>query len=251
MKKSGFIKFILFFLFLSVISNASADELKIGITYDIPPYIMNEGTAGLEIDILREGLKSYGYTFTTEQHSYKELETAVTKLGLDAAAGVRYLDDGTFYSDNFITFENYAISKQKADMEIATVEDLVGLNIVTWQNAHRDLGDDFAKYFSPNIKTDYIKKYHEEPDQREQVKMFWLGGADVIIIDKAIFIWLTKELSAEIDINDEPAYHKIFPLVTEFQVNFADRQIRDDFNEGLKQIRKTGIYQKIFHRYLQ
>ncbi len=63
-----------------------------------------------------------------------------------------------------------------------------------------------------------------------------------------IFQWQTKQLSNQVDATEGIVYHKIFSEKTEFQVNFKERQIRDDFNEGLKHIREKGIYQQIFDK---
>jgi len=228
-----------------------AEELEIGFSYDIPPFVMNNGTDGLELEILREALKYRGHSFSVQQYSYKELEVAVARLGLDAAAGVRETDDGTYYSDNFVAFENYAITKKGSGIVLASVEDLRGKNIVTWQNAHRDLGRDFAAMFSPDVKAPYMETYHELPVQKDQVSLFWRKDGTVLIIDKSIFIWFSKQLSRQMDVTDKVVYHKIFPIPTVFQVNFKSRKIRDDFNEGLKHIRRRGIYEQIFENYLK
>lgn len=109
------------------------------------------------------------------QCSYKRLEIIVAKMGLDAAAAVRETDDGTYYSDNFIAFENYAITKKRSGIILDSISDLKGKSIITRQNAHRDLGEEFASLFSPDVKEPYMKKYYEIPVQKEQARMFWTG----------------------------------------------------------------------------
>ena len=66
------IKFCLTFLLLSSITSqvANAKELIIGFSYDIPPYIADNATSGLEIDIVRDALKYKGHTFKPQQFSY-------------------------------------------------------------------------------------------------------------------------------------------------------------------------------------
>jgi len=229
---------------------AFSKELVIAFSYDIPPFVIDKGTKGMEIDIVKEALKHKGHTFKIIQCSYKRLQIAVLKMGMDGAAGVRKMEDGTFYSNNFIVFKNFAITKKKAGVTINKISDLKDKNIYAWQNAYKDLGEDFKALFSPDVTAPYRKKYKEIPDQRNQVKSFWNGRGDrVIIIDEAIFKWFTKQLSTEIDTREELVFHKIFQSNTKFQVNFKELKFRDDFNEGLKYIQEKGIYQTILNLY--
>lgn len=247
-KTFGFATAFSFLVFFDLI--VCAEELEIAFSYDIPPYVMDNGTKGLEPEIVKEALKYKGHIFTVKQCSYKGLAIAVSQNRFDGAAAVKEIDDGTYYSDNFISFKNYAITKEKAGIILNNISDLKGKNIVTWQNAYRDLGEKFASLFSPNVKASYMEKYHETPVQKEQVRLFWTLEGEVIIIDKSIFIWFTKQLSKTGLVTDKPVYHALFPDKTEFRVNFKSKKIRDDFNEGLKYIRQKGIYQKIFDNHL-
>jgi polar amino acid transport system substrate-binding protein len=254
-KEEAMVRFLLLtMLLVSIIclhsTFASSKALVIGFSYNIPPFVMDNGTKGLEIDIVKEAFKHKGHTFKVVQLSYKRLQIAVLKMGLDGAAAVRKTDDKTFYSDNFIAFRNFAITKKKAGLIINKISDLKDKNIYAWQNAYKDLGEEFKTLFSPQVTALYRKKYKEVPVQMNQVKAFWQGRGDrVIVIDEAIFKWFTKQLSTEIDTRDELVYHKIFQSDTKFQVNFKEVKIRDDFNEGLKYIKEKGIYQKILIRY--
>lgn len=228
----------------------SAASLTIAFSYDIPPFIMENGTRGLEIDIVREALKRSGHTFTTVQCSYRRLQIAVLQMNVDAAAAVRELKDGTYYSDNFIAFKNYAISKKRSGFTIESIPDLKGKTIYTWQNAYRDLGDEFKSIFSPNATLPPGTNYYEIPVQKKQVELFWMGRGDsVIIIDEAIFKWFTKQMAETINPAEEVVYHNIFDATTEYQISFKDRQIRDDFNRGLEQIRRSGLLKKLTDAY--
>lgn len=247
------IKFCITFLLLSSVTSplANAKELLIGFTYDIPPYIAEKATSGLEIEIAREALNHKEHTFKPKQYSYSQLDVAVTQKGMDAAAAVQKKDDGTFYSDNFIAFKNYAFTKKNSGITINGIADLKGKTIVAWQDAYRELGPEFETLFSPTVEMPYIKKYVEIPDQAKQVEMFWNNEAEVIVIDESIMIWFTKNLPNKTGPVEELAYYNIFGDKTEFRVSFKDQKIRDDFNEGLKYIREKGTYQQIFDKYLK
>lgn len=257
MKKqlSGFtasLALIFFSISLLVLSHAFAKDITVAFTNDIPPFIMKNATEGLEVDIIQAALEHKGHSIQkTIQCPYKRLERIVARKEADAAASVRQKNDDTFYSDNFIAFENYAITQKKSKIVLGSIADLKGKTIFTWQNAHRDLGPEFAALFAPTVAEPYIKNYHEIAVQEGQVRMFWRDPLAVIIIDKSIFIWFTKKYAPKALSGDEIVYNELFPIPTEFQVNFQSETIRDDFNEGLKYIRENGIYQAIFDKYLK
>lgn len=225
-------------------------KLEIAFSLDIPPYVMDQAAAGIEIETVRGALEQTGYTFETRQFSYHDLADAVQKHDLDAAATVIEKDDGTFYSANYVRFENYAFTKKAAGIDIERISDLKGKSIVAWENAYEDLGPEFEELFSPQANGSSHGSYREIADQAEQVAMFYRGEADVIVIDKAIMLWLAKQLSDKMDTSAELSDHDIFADKTEFRISFRSEQVRDDFNRGLRQIRENGVLQQIYSRYL-
>lgn len=225
-----------------------AKELVIAFGIDKPPFVFGQEQRGLEIDILREALKYKGYTIKVVHAPNYKLQTAVKEMGVDGAATVREANDGAFYSDNYIGFENYAVSKKRDRLKIDSVSDLKGKSLVAWENAYRDLGPQFEALFNPGIKDGYRRKYHEIASQREQNLMFWKNKAQVLIVDKTIFLWYRKTLAKDADTAPEVEFHDIFPTRTYFQVAFKDVKVRDDFNAGLRYIRSTGKYQELVDR---
>jgi polar amino acid transport system substrate-binding protein len=247
--------FVVIMIALIVTSMAQNRNKKLVIAFgmDKPPFVFDQEQRGLEIDIVREALKYKGYSFYVKHMPNNRLQVALLEMkNIDGVATVRKKDDGTYYSDNYITFENLAITKKKSGLVINTIADLKGLRIVSWQKSYRDLGPEFEKLFSPdppNNSPYFGKQYLEIASQRNQNKMFWTGRAEVIIVDKTIFEYYRKELSKQFNTSEEVVYHNIFPELTHYQVAFRDPQIRDDFNEGLKYLREKGIYQKLVDNY--
>jgi polar amino acid transport system substrate-binding protein len=225
-----------------------AKELVIAFTLDTPPYVKDDAKSGISIDLVRAALKPKGYTFTVRQMPYGELADAVETKGVDAAATVTESDNGTFYSKNYVAFHNVAITKKDAGIQLDTIADLKGKTIVAWQNAYEDLGPEFKSLFGPKVKAPYREKYREIADQKQQVEMFWKGDAEVIVIDRAVMRWFTKELAGQVDTSAPLEYHKIFRPQTRFRVDFKSKQVRDDFDAGLKELRSSGMYRKIYEK---
>lgn len=236
---------------LALASDTRAEELVIAFSLNTPPYVMDEAKSGIGPEIVRAALKPKGYTFTTRQMSYRKLADAVVKKGVDAATMVIKMDNGTYYSDKYITFRNCAITKKSSDIKIDTIADLKGKSIVAWENAYEVLGPEFQALFSPSVRAPYRKKYMEIADQKEQVEMFWKGEAEVIVIDESVMRYFTKELAGKIDVSQALDYHKIFPPKTHYRISFKSRQVRDDFNAGLEEIRLNGVEQEIYDKYLK
>lgn len=218
-------------------------KLVVAVSLDIPPYVMEKGTKGLEIDLMRAALKDHSLQFI--QMSYQELQGAIANKKADIAVAVR-LDssDGVFYSSNFLTFHNAAITKKANGLHIKTVADLKNHTVLTWQNADKELGKEFKQLFSPGGPAH--KNYKEVADQRKQVQLFWQGEGEVIVIDVSIFRHFTREMGQSMD---EVGIHSIFPPETRFRVGFKDAATRDLFNARLAEMRRSGAYQELLKRY--
>ena len=155
---------------------ATSKELDIAFGQSRPLYIYHELGIwrGIEIDIVRESLRYKGYSFKNEIHVVnKRLKKAVTTMGFDAAVSVQASNDGTYYSDSFITYKNIALSKKKDDVVINSTADLTKYTAVAWQNAYLNLGPEYENFFGPNTDKAILKKYSEFGDQERQNAFFW------------------------------------------------------------------------------
>ena len=217
-------------------------ELRVAISLDIPPFVMDNAASGLEVDIVRQALGDYSLRFI--QLPYEELQTAVLQKRLDVSVVVQPGDDGVHYSADFVNFVNYAISKKADALRIRSVSDLRDHKVLTWENAYLELGSEFEAMFSP--QSSQRKNYIEVADQKEQVRKFWEGKGTVIVIDQSIFTYFSGKLGHE---TEEVSFHAIFPPVTNFRVGFRDVTVRNRFNEGLATMCRNGEYARLLHRY--
>jgi len=250
---------LLMLLFTSTQVNSKA--LTVGFGANKPPFVYteNETHKGMEIDIVRAALDYKGHSIKKILlSSYTRLQFDVNHHHSDARAGVqkKNQDDGGFYSDNYIAFENYAISLKESNINLTAIEDLKNYSVVTWINAYLHLDSEFHAIYQPDSSIDH-KKYSEFADQAAQVEFFLRKRADVIVIDKSIFYWQLKSFKTGVkkdrlhDIleNQEYVFYNISNEPTTFRVNFSDKQIRDDFNEGLRYLKTSGKYQEILDKY--
>ena len=221
----------------------TAPKLTVAISPDLPPYVLKKADGGLEVDLLRQALPDHTLHFI--QMPYAELQTAVPSKRADVSVGVQqFSNDGVFYSDDFVTFENAAIAKKAAGLKIDSIADLANHKVLTWQDAYLELGPEFKRIFSPDSPN--RRNYVEVGDQTEQVRMFWSARSDIIVIDRNIFNYISKQLKHS---SSDVVYHSLFPPVTNFKVGFRDAALRDVFNRGLVRLCKSGSYAKVLERY--
>lgn len=223
-------------------SAAANPELLAAISLDIPPFVMDHAESGLEVDLVRKALGDATLQFI--QLSYEELQTAVQQQRADVSIGVQPGDAIIHYSADFVTFANYAISKQTDGFRIDSVADLRDHPLLTWENAYLELGSAFEELFDP--QSPQRDNYHEVADQEQQVRMFWEGEGRIIVIDRSIFDYFSRELGHT---PDEVSYSAIFPPVTPFKVGFRDAAMRDRFNAGLAAMCTSGAYDELLKRY--
>ena len=242
------IAFLSTILFASATVEASEKELTVAFGFNRPPFVYQDTKGewqGFEIELFKQALPAYKVV-RKEHISNRALEAALIR-GFDAAVTVQKVDDKAFYSDYFVAYENFAISRASDNLNIESFADLKGLSVVAWENAHKNLGPVFQGLFAGAMKS---KQYAEFKDQRKQSKFFWMKRSQVILVDKTIFLWYKNELKKELNTEDEVRFHKIFASDTKYFVKFKRKAVRDDFNSGLKKLRESGDYQKIVESYL-
>lgn len=240
------LKSLLFIGLLLVPASVYADQLTVGFSYAKPPFVFAEKsgdtsvTNGIELDIMRQALAVKGHTFKPRYISYKRLAYELGTKRIDAAATIQPENKEFFYSDQYVYFHNFAISKRPSKLAIRSLSDLTGKRLAAWQGAAHDLGPDFEAV------TKKATLYREFASQKQQVFLFLKDRLNVLIIDGNIFKYWAGVHG--VDVADFE-FNPIFGDRTTFTVGFSSKRLRDDFNEGLRAIRKTGAYDEIYQRY--
>lgn len=147
-----------------------------------------------------------------------------------------------FYSDNHIVCRNVAISLKKNRFNIRGIQDLKDKSVLAFQDATLYLGKDFASMAKQN------PNYREIAKQQLQINLIYSNRVDVIVLDKNIFYYHRKQ-NDMVDTSQPVDIWAIFPP-SPFSVAFVDKKVRDDFNEGLKQLRESGRYDQIVNKYI-
>jgi len=237
----------IFFCYIGLVflvQSAFSQEIKLALSLSIPPYVISENDSGIELDILKE---AFSLSNITVKPIYVPLARLNKQIETDEVDGSATILESlgfknVYYSDVYITYKNIAVSLKKNNINIKSIADLRNMDIITFQNAKKYLGLEFSQAVSQN------SSYYEFYDQEKQVKMLYKDRIQVIILDKNIFHYYRQNSVKEY--KKEIVTHEIFP-VNQYKIAFKDPKIRDKFNKGLKELKKSGRYNQIINKYLQ
>ena len=228
---------------------AQSDPLVIGVSFAIPPYVIKETDQGIELDILRQAFGVSGHQIRIKFLPLIRTFSLLEAGKIDGIINIKEgMVDGVFYSDEVITFQNCAISLAvRRYPDFKSLSFLRDKYIIAFQRAADILGRDFADIAADN------ERYEEVAAQEHQVIRMFLGRkADVVVMEKQIFNYYRKKILEDGTIGQRAeaavTYHEIFPP-THYRFAFRSRQIRDDFNHGLKTIRNNSQYDRIMYKY--
>lgn len=231
-------------------ASAVARDVSIGFAGHSAPFVMpDQDNPGISVEIAREALKLAGHDLKPMFQSYMRIEEEVKRGRLDGASAMPKGEKGLHYSEPCIAFDNVAIVRSRDDIAIREIDDLPGHRVVAWQNAHDHLGGRFQELFGRDVREDYRRRYFDLADQTAQVRMFWSGRADVIVIDDVIFDYMTSTMADDFDTGIPLERNRIFGGLTVFSIAFNDPELRNQFDAGLARLRADGGIEQIYQKY--
>jgi polar amino acid transport system substrate-binding protein len=229
---------------------AHAREVNMIFGLALPPYVIQESNSGFEVEIIRAALAAKGHTLKPTYASFLAAPRMLREKQADAAQrGSPELkeSDGFHYAgEPTVVYQDAAVSLKKNNLKIDGLADLKDKSIVSFQGATQFLGAEFAAAVKGNAN------YQESSNERRKLQMFYANSAQVYTGDINIFKYYRDSVKGDVDIKQEVVYHKVFPANTDVTRNavFLDKQVREDFNAGLKQLKSSGQYQQIIRKYV-
>ncbi|WP_324731559.1 substrate-binding periplasmic protein [Pseudomonas paeninsulae] len=242
-------RWLLLSLLLGISGPGSAAQVVMAFGEKIPPFCFPESDSGIELDVIGEALAFRGHKLEPRYFPLArvplafrrgEVDAAMTDLGQDLGAA------GAHYGNPAVIYDNVFISLNSRHLEINTPKDLKGLSVVAFPGAAR-------RYPEWLAATQKAGLYFEQNNQELQVLGLNKGRFDLVLSDKSIYRYfelllertnLFKAKTVDLHPFTEEAPQNYRPL-------FRDRQIRDDFNAGLEQLKASGRYQAIYDHYLK
>lgn len=246
----------IFISFSHSLEAAEGKTLKIGFSPEKPPFVMatrpytredydiHNRSTGILIDLVKAAFEGSPYRIKPVYASYKRIIANVEAGAIDGGEMGGGTRPTLYHSDVIHAFENFAITRKNDAIVLERIEDLEGLSVVAWQGASNELGDAYRKAVTAS------PFYHESTYPKGYCLMFFAQHVDVIVIADTIFQWWQSHLSSDYNTDIELVYHPLFPGTNPYTIGFHSKEVRDEFNRGLRRIREDGSYEKIVNRYL-
>ncbi len=228
---------------------APDDPVRLSVATTVEPYVIRVKDpeargAGFEVDIVREAFALEGIDVKFVYEPLKRTKISFMQKQVDGVMDVKkhYPEvQGAFFSVEYITYYNFAISLQSRKLVINTISGLAGKRVIGFQQARVAFGKEFQAMTEKN------PGYREMANQKSQISMLFLNRVDVIVLDRRIFRYHRERLK-DVPTGQPVTYHELFEP-SSFRIAFRDRKMRDAFNLGFKKIKESGRYKEIIDSY--
>ncbi|MEZ6963253.1 substrate-binding periplasmic protein [Aeromonas enteropelogenes] len=223
-----------------------AKPLRVGVSFAIPPYVIEGEKRGIELDLLTQAFTGTQYQL---QFEFLPLERTfrMFKSGkLDAIINVRPgMMDSRFLTQPVITFHNRVFTLY--DHPVTTLDELRHLRVTSFQRAKVILGEHFATMVSQN------PRYEEVAKQQGQVHQLLRGRVDAIVLEERVFYYYLDQLithphSGERYQRAQINQADLFPP-TIYHFAFRSPDTRELFDRQLAAMKQDGRYLKVFETY--
>lgn len=230
-------------------ASAQAATVLMAFGEKIAPYCFPESNSGIELEVIGEALAYRGHQLKPVyvplarvplEFKHHKVDAAMTDLGEDLhSAGAHYGDPAVVYDNVFITLKERQIRlEQPKDLEGYTVLSFQGANrrYPQWLDAVTQRGQFFA-----------------QANQELQVRTLERGRYDVVLSDRYIYRYHALQVEKADGTKLKPVTEHEFTKVNpnDYRPVFRDARIRDDFNAGLLQLKRSGRFKAIYDKYLQ
>ncbi|WP_299788219.1 ABC transporter substrate-binding protein [uncultured Shewanella sp.] len=233
---------MVFILSLPLICSVDARELVIA-SSEGPPHMIDDTHHGIDLDIVEAVLRRLGhdvsYEFMGLKRAHRELKLG--RVDVTAPVFMQADSDGSYISDSIVLYQPMVFSLKASGLNPATIADLQGHSLLTFQGAPGYFGEEFEQVAKGN-------SYQELTDMGAIAELLTKGRYEYAVLDKYIFYYYYRlnDKRRDVSIFTE---HKLIPPVPASSA-FHDATLRDEFNRELKLFMESQEYKQIFERYL-
>ncbi len=236
---------VLSFLFVSAAHSASqetpAELVKVGTIIHNPPYVFENPSAGIDVDIIREAF-AYSGISVEFVHAYLSRMGVLLDAGrIDAMTGYRSRADQCELSEPFGFWHNSIVVRSGLDATISGFDDLAGLKVGLFPQAKNVFGQGLVKA-SANFASETI--VFTTPSA---LRMLSYDRLDAYIGDS----WGLDYLFLQTKKANTPLPYRIAHAFapTPRHLCFTVDGLLAAFNDGLTKLKSSGRMDEIVNQY--
>lgn len=222
---------------------ALSDTVNIVSPHSIPPYVIEQSSRGIQLELIKASLLNAGHTAKISYASNKRSLNLLQTNYVDGMINVPHHISGLFYSESVIDYQNGAFTLKNSGLKLASISDLSTLRVIAFQNA--------SKYFSIEYREMAFNnnRYEEVINQFAQLHRLFNQRCDVIVMDKRIFTYFWALHQKEKGFDAPVIFYDILPPSPRLAA-FNSEILRDEFNVGLAELKASGRYEEIIDSYV-
>lgn len=235
-------------LALTLSANASAQAasektIRVATRHFLPPYVYENATSGIEIDLIKAVFDESIFDVEFVQLPRIRMISAFEDKQLDGilTQNVTASDVGCA-TKWYIEHQNVALTVADRHLTVNTLDDLSHFAVISFSGATRYLGAPFANAVQNS------RRYTESGDQGTHISLLYKGRFDVAVGDNWILRLAQKRYLDQTGDYMALETHKIMP-VSHYVARFHDQQLCDAFDTALDKIRDNGSYNEIWASY--
>ncbi len=212
------------------------------------PYLWEDAgeIRGAEFDIVKTVLRRAGFELHPRAMPNNRLIATFPDSDFDFATGLQPSDlPGYCHTSAYMSYHNIAITRRADHIALNDPAALLHYKVAIRQYLYQDLGLDrlgTMPAYPPGNFTEFTA-------QDQQVRFFFAGRADVIILDQTIFQWYAKRLDLLPAKQDALEVHDLFPAKHGVRAAFKDPKLCEAFDRNLAAIVADGSYRAIWRSY--
>jgi len=224
---------------------AADDALRVAARPNLPPYIIDGATGGIEVDLVKAVFKEAGKSIAfvqmdrvamISQFEEEKLDGTLTQSPTATSHGC--------LTDWYMVHQNVGFSIRKKNIALTQLKDLANFAVVSFDNAKIFLGKSFADSVKNN------QRYQEIAPQSRHINLLYDGKVDVIVGDEWIIRDIQRRFFETTGAYQELEVHQIMPPSL-YSARFQKQETCDAFNAALSTLRLNGTYDAIVEAYRQ
>lgn len=212
---------------------------------NLPPYVQDEATSGIEVDVIKAVFAEAGMPVDFVQMDRVEMIKRFERGEIEGTLtqNVSATSHGCA-TKWYLVHQNVGFSILSKNLSLQSLPELANFPVVSFHNAKAFLGPAFRSAVENN------PRYQEVAPQSRHIGLLYNGNFDIIVGDEWIIRYVQRQHFEKTGEYQELRVHHIMSP-TLYSARFQKQETCNVFNASLRKLRRTGEYDRIVDGYHQ